>query len=92
MGPYPNVGNISRLSCTFTDQSGAPADPTAVTVQVRPPQGSVSTYTPTRDGVGAYHYDLTLSVPGTYWYRFIGTGAVTAESADRSFVVPDASF
>lgn len=92
MGAYPSVGNIARLFCAFTNNQGSPADPTTVTVQVKPPQAPVATFTPVRDGVGAYHYDVTLNAAGTYQYRFIGTGAIVAQTGDQSFTVPQPSF
>lgn len=92
MSTYPAIGNIARLSCTFTDDTGTAVDPTTITVQYQSPQGTTTTQTPIRDSVGAYHYDLALTQPGTYRYRFIGTGIVTAQSEDRRFEVPDPSF
>lgn len=89
---YPAPGNISRLTGTFTDINGNPADPTTITVQVHSPSGQVNMYTPTRDSIGVYHYDLLLNAPGVWLYRFIGTGAVTAQSGDREIDVPAPSF
>lgn len=88
---YPAVGNVARLSGAFTDENGDPADPTTVTVQILTPGNIETTETPIRDGAGLYHYDVTLTTPGTWQYRFIGTGAVVAQTADRSLYV-NASF
>lgn len=37
------VGALVLLSATFTNQSGAPADPTTITFSVRAPDGTIST-------------------------------------------------
>lgn len=92
MSVYPNIGNTSRLSCTFTDENNQPADPTTVTVTIKTPNAGASVFTPIRDGVGVYHYDLALTVAGDYGYRFKGTGAITAQSADQHFTVPRQTF
>lgn len=92
MSVYPGVGNTARLSCSFTDENSQAADPTTVTVTIKPPNGPASIYTPVRDGVGAYHYDLALTVAGDYGYRFKGIGAVVAQSPDQHFVVPRQTF
>lgn len=94
MGTYPSIGNIARLSCLFTDINGNPADPTTASVMIQPPKGSGSTITatPTKDSTGAYHYDLTLTAAGDWYYRFIGTGAVTARTGDQHIQVPFGDF
>lgn len=92
MSTYPAVGNIARLSCAFTDSSGTPADPTTVAVTYRPPGGTPVSQTPVRDSVGAYHYDVQLTQPGTWIYRFIGTGAIVAQSGDQTFYVNPPQF
>lgn len=76
-------GTLVRLSASFADLDGNPADPTTVTVRVRNPSTDVSTsYSPTKDATGEYHFDLdTTDYPeGTWYYKWIGTGIVTAAS------------
>ena len=92
MSVYPGIGNTARLSCTFTDETNQAADPTVVTVTIKPPDGPSSVFTPVRDGVGAYHYDLALTAAGDYGYRFKGVGAIIAQSADNHFTVPRQTF
>lgn len=89
MSQYPSVGNVARLSGSFTLQDGVTlADPTTVTVSVKPPGATPTVNTPTRDGTGLYHFDVTLNVVGDWYYRFQGTGAVVAQTADGHIVVP----
>lgn len=84
-----DVGDMRRLSVTFTDSTGASADPTGITFRVRAPDGVVTAYVYgtdvelARTAAGAYYVDYLLAKPGRYSYRFEGTGAIkTAEGAD----------
>lgn len=70
-----------RLSAAFIDAvNDTPADPTSVTLYVKTPDGSVTTYTypddVSKDSVGNYHYDFSTSQIGKHYYRYKGTGAV----------------
>ena len=76
------VGNIVRLSGAFY-VSTVLTDPTVITLDVRAPSGTVTNYVVAggqivRDGTGLYHYDLTLSAPREWWYRWTGTGTCPA--------------
>ena len=84
-----DLGNLVRVSGSFTTVTGAPADPTTITLRVKDPTGTIAVYTGgamVRDGIGAYHYDLVPAKSGTWSYRWEGTGAVTA-AGDSSFAV-----
>lgn len=78
------VGDSVRLRANFTNLAGVATDPTAVTVRIRSPLGVVTTPAATNDAltVGAFYYDLTVTSAGTWFYRFEGTGAVTAADED----------
>jgi hypothetical protein len=85
-----------RLSCRFT-VAGVLTDPTTVTLKVKDPAGVVTTYTYsggqiTKDSTGNYHRDLTPSLAGRWYYRYIATGAVDATTEDsfrvRQVVIP----
>lgn len=89
-------GTTVRLGANFRTQ-GAPADPTTVTLKVRQPNGSITTYTfagaaIVKDAVGRYHRDITPNMPGQWYYRFFGTGAVEATREEtfriRETVIP----
>jgi hypothetical protein len=69
-----------RVSGAFTDAAGAPADPTTVTLKITPPSEIAVVVTPTRDGVGAYHHDVTIDAPGVWLYQWQGEGALIAAS------------
>lgn len=71
-------------------------DPTTVTLKVKGPSGSTDSYTyaggtVTQDTQGIYSKDLSLSSAGSYFYRWLGTGA--AETAgEGQFTVRRSEF
>jgi hypothetical protein len=71
------VGQPVRVSATFKVGS-SPTNPTAVTVSVKDPAGTVTTPSATNDGTGLYHVDVTPATKGRYAYRFAGSGACVA--------------
>lgn len=78
-----DVGDRVRLSAEFT-VSGADTDPTAVTLQIKDPSGTVTTLTYgtdaalKRDSEGKFYYDLDITMHGTWVYRFAGTETAAA--------------
>lgn len=85
-----DIGDVVRIGCTFT-VSGATTDPTTVTLSVKAPSGTVTSYTYAagtviKSGTGAYHKDLTVTETGTWYYSFVGTGAV-ATAVEGTFIV-----
>ena len=85
-------GTKVRLSVVFSS-AGAETDPTTVTLKVRTPAGVVTSYTwagaqVTKDAVGRFHMDLSVTASGRYYYRWIGTGTVET-SVEASFRVKD---
>lgn len=83
-----NVGDVRRVSAAIVNAAGTPTDPTTLVLKVRKPDDTVTTYTYgvgiviVKDGVGAYHADLTLDQAGRWKYDWIGTG--TAAFAEGS--------
>ena len=78
-----DVGDLVRVDSAFKDILGAAADPTTVTLKVLPPGGTVLTYTyalaeVTKSGTGAYYKDIPVTTAGTWYYRWLGTGAVVS--------------
>jgi hypothetical protein len=81
-----DIGSVAILTATFKNSSGLPQDPSTVTLRVRDPNDEIATYTYqalqiTRVGVGVYSFNLPLPLAGTWFYRFEGSGWITA-SAD----------
>lgn len=76
--PY-QPGDTVRLSTTFL-VAGVATDPTEVTLTVRNPAGTSTTYTytlteVTKDSTGVYHKDLTVATAGVWEWKWEGTGA-----------------
>ncbi len=91
-----DIGDVVRLTGTFTNLAGAAADPTTVTLKVARRGQTVTTATYaaaqiTRTGAGIYYYDLTVVGDGIHDYRFEATGTVTA-AVEGSFVVAATQF
>lgn len=84
-----------RLEVTFTDFNGNPADPSSVTVRIRKPNGTTLTQTfpgaVIKDGIGQYHLDVIVDLPGYWVYRWEGSGALQ-ESAQDVFLVRESAF
>jgi hypothetical protein len=75
------------------DVGGTLTDPTTVQLDVRDPNGGITTYTyagaqVTKDAVGKYHKDIVPSTPGRWFYKFRGDGDCEATD-ESSFRVRD---
>ncbi len=77
VGPF-DVGDTVTLKAEFFSDAAMtiPADPTAVTLQIKKPDGTLTTPTPAHTTTGVYLYDLDLTAPGRWRWRYVGTGAV----------------
>jgi hypothetical protein len=87
---YPPVGTVATIQFTFRDELGALADPTAVTVRVRMPDGSLSVISGgsvTRLSLGVFKVSVVLSVAGLWLFTGVGTGAAAAASPDIPITV-----
>jgi hypothetical protein len=83
-----HVGDEARLFGSFTNLAGAAADPTTAVCTVRKPDGTIATPAVVHDGLGAYHADVLLPLGGTYYYGWVGTGAVIAGNESELYVIP----
>jgi len=84
-----DIGDLRRLTVTFTNLAGTITDPTAVTFSIRDPAGVITTYVYLTDAAlvksttGVYYVDYAITLPGRHAYRWVGTGAVeTAEMGE----------
>ena len=81
-----DIGDLVRVTVTFTNFAGAVADPTSgqVTFAYRAPGASAVNLTyPTdpalvRESTGVYHVDISITDDGKWRYRATGAGAVIA--------------
>ena len=77
--------------------SGVLSHPTNVTFRVKDPNGNLTlkTYPTnteiTRNSVGSFGYQITLSTPGSWSYRVVGEGAVKG-AAERRVQVRGSDF
>jgi hypothetical protein len=81
-----DIGDLVRVEAQFADLAGAPADPGAVALRVRKPDGTVLTPTPTSSVVGTWAHTLSVDISGWWTYRFVGTGVNAAAEEARFFV------
>jgi hypothetical protein len=91
-----DIGDLVRVSAAFATSGGVATDPTTVTLKVQSPAGTETTYTyalteVTKGSVGNYYKDLTITLPGRWVYRWIGTGAVVAAS-EAHFLIRRSEF
>lgn len=81
---------LIQLTGSFTDLTGAPADPTNIFCYVVDPSGLTTTYSGgqiTRDAAGIYHVNITPTISGFWRYKWQGTGSLITTSPDTSFYV-----
>ena len=86
-----DIGDSIRLNGTFTDIAGADADPTAIVLTVKEPDGVVVTKnwpTPadiTTDATGRFHFDFAITKAGRHVVNWTGTGVVATASEDEFY-------
>jgi len=90
VGDRANLTSYNAAGEGFKNAAGALTDPTTVTLEVKKPNGTVTTYTYAaaqiiKDSVGRYSYQLTVDAAGVWSYRWIGTGTVVAAEQDVFF-------
>lgn len=78
-------GSIVRARVTYTDpDTGVVTDPAGVSVVIRAPDGTKTTYIYgtdnelVRESAGVYHVLITLSQVGTYKWKWTGTASEQA--------------
>lgn len=78
------LGDKIRVAVKFTDITRAEADPDAVHLLVRDPDGTETELfygvgaDVVRDAPGEYHSDVALLTPGEWWFRWEGVGTLNA--------------
>jgi len=93
-----DIGDLARGVASFVGTDGVtPGIPSMVSFLLKNPLGSVSTYVLGQAGASilqvgsaAYARDFTITMAGSWFYRWEGTGMVQAADewsllADRSF-------
>lgn len=87
-----DVGDSVRTTAYFK-VSGVLSDPSEVTLRYKTPSGTTAYYTTpdnriVKDATGTYRADILLNASGDWFYRWEGTGAVTAARERRLRVRP----
>jgi hypothetical protein len=90
------VGDEADVLVSFADRLGRPVDPGAVSLLVHDPLGNTTTYTyPSaaivRNAQGQYEGLFMLTLPKTWVYRWVGTGA-NPSAAEASILVQTPAF
>lgn len=91
------LGALVRLSASFADANGDPANPTTVTFKTKAPDATVANYVFPDDAAvinpspGAFYVDITADQSGEWCYRAEGAGAVQAAS-EADFEVEESCF
>jgi len=83
-------GDKVRISASFTDENGSAIDPDGVYLEIKIPGYPATQYFPfgiTRDGVGQYHVDVSLTYPGQWHYYWYSTGTGQAANQETFHVV-----
>ncbi len=88
------VGGVARIATTIKDASLALVDPAVLQLKIKDGAGVVTTISDVgivKDAIGSYHADVPLPVPGTWHYRWFGTGA-NAGANEGQFSVKKGEF
>jgi hypothetical protein len=85
-------GQYARLSVSIVNANGGAADPGTLTLKVKAPSGTVTSYIygtaseVVRDALGAFHADVLLSAAGRWCWRW-ETAAPNAGAIEGDLVV-----
>lgn len=90
------IGALVRIDATFTDSDGVAAVPDTVTLKLRSPNGTITTYTDAEissnsPADGGYYIDVEATAAGRYFYRWESTGDGQGAS-EGEFMVLDSRF
>lgn len=84
-----DYGDARTVSIDFKNAAGAAANPTAVTLTVKKPDGTTPLTTPTNPSVGRWEAVVEFDSPGRWDFHWQGTGAV--HEAARAYAIVERS-
>jgi hypothetical protein len=94
IGVY-EIGQLVRLTALYTNAADRPIDPTAVFVAITKPDSTTDTYSYDpdagelkRDSLGQYHFDQSVTMSGTWRFRWYSTGSGQAAAHGEFIVEP----
>lgn len=84
------VGDLVRITGTWTDADDVATDPSTVKAEYTDPTGNNTDLTVgggiTKSTTGVYYYDIDVDEAGTWYYRFYGEGGgSSAQGANESY-------
>lgn len=91
MNDVYDIGDEVTMQATFRNEDGDLTTPTATTLRYMDPSGNVTVVNNaalTSGGTGIKKYAITVDEEGDWFFRFTGTGAVTAAEEGRFKVRP----
>lgn len=72
-----DYGDVVRVQGTFTDSSGAPADPAQVHIWIKAPSSTVFVSTaPQNPTVGTFFEDYEITSTGQFYFRIFSDGSL----------------
>lgn len=85
------VGNVARLHALWSDpfNNDQPVDPSTASFEYTDPTGVVTTIGPypaggiIREAAGLYHKDITVNLPGDWYYDGVSTGTASARAEGK---------
>jgi len=83
-----DIGDQRRLTGNFTNVNNAPADPGAIALTIREPDGVQIAKTEAdmqNPATGEWYYDFTIAKPGRHIVRWAGSGAIIAAGEDEFY-------
>lgn len=85
-----DIGDVVVLTATFA-VDGTPTNPSTIACQVKDPNGTETTPTPTNPSSGVYEVEVEPTTAGLWHYRFAGTGGAKA-AEEHAFEVRRSAF
>lgn len=81
------LGSVVKLIALFYDEDGELADPSTILLEILfGDETTTITEGIENPSVGTYHYYYTPDAVGQYYYRYVGTGDVTASDQKPFYI------
>jgi hypothetical protein len=95
VGNHSGTNDDGSSRAAFANAAGTATDPTAVTLTVKKPDGTLLAYgytpagadgTLTKESTGRFYFDVAIDVSGIWYWRLRGTGTVETSEEGAFFV------
>ena len=84
-----DIGDSRRLQVTFTDVADAVADPTTIALNIKAPDGTLTTKAIgdlTKVSTGIFYYDHTFTSAGRHVINWTAAGAVITAAESEIYI------